>query len=448
MLRMSFYSGKFFPRMALFAAMGLVFGDVSRAQEPVTTTASLAGNVSQGPRTSPLAPPPDWPVLEAFSKTMTRADFEAALKDIYLEGSPFPPPWTFSPDAVTIETKGKGSLTTNVDFLKTGDTAPVVRRYWRRAEELPPLEGAPLLTGVHIALDAGHIGGAYAKIEERFLSFAEGEAIQEGDLALLTAQVLKPRLEALGARVTLVRESNDPVTEKRPAELKPQAIAFLKEAGIAAPKETYDGITGDAKLMTVQWQSEKLFYRVSEIRARAKKVNEVIMPDVVICLHLNAEAWGDAAKPQFSPLNHLHVVVNGCYSANELALDDVRFEMLRRVFSRAHEVELPLADAVAKGMADATGLPPYVYTTPQARATGETGYVYARNLLANRLFLCPVVYLEPFVMNHQETYRRLLLGHYVGRTLMNGKLHTSAIEDYARGVVNGLVSHYRAKRKP
>ena len=74
--------------------------------------------------------------------------------------------------------------------------------------------------------------------------------------------------------------------------------------------------------------------------------------------------------------------------------------------------------------------------------------MYARNLLANRLYQCPVVYLEPYVMNHEETYHRLLAGHFVGRTLIGGRLQTSAMEDYVRGVVNGLVSYYQKERQP
>ena len=97
-------------------------------------------------------------------------------------------------------------------------------------------------------------------------------------------------------------------------------------------------------------------------------------------------------------------------------------------------------------MAKATGLPAYVYTTKNARRAGASPYVYARNLLANRLYECPVIYLEPYVMNHQETYQRLLLGHYVGRTLLGGRLQTSVIEDYVRGIVDGLVRHYQSKR--
>jgi hypothetical protein len=236
------------------------------------------------------------------------------------------------------------------------------------------------------------------------------------------------------------------VTTLRPIDLIVPARQLLNEAGFPKPQESYSSLTGDAKIITVQWQSEKLFYRVSEIHARAKKVNATIKPDVVLCLHYNAEAWGNATSPQFSPANHLHVLVNGCYAPVELQQQDVRFEMLHRLFSRIHEEELPLAEAVASGMSSATGLPAYLYTTPNARRVGASPYVYARNLLANRLFQCPVVYLEPYVMNHEETYRRLLNGHFLGRTLIAGRLQSSAIEDYVRGVVNGVVAYYKKHR--
>ena len=51
-------------------------------------------------------------------------------------------------------------------------------------------------------------------------------------------------------------------------------------------------------------------------------------------------------------------------------------------------------------------------------------------------------------MNHEETYRRLLAGHFLGRTLIAGRLQRSAVADYVRGVVDGLVTHYQKFRKP
>lgn len=395
---------------------------------------------------SALGKLPHWEDLKVYEGMLTREEFEQAWREIYAPERGLPPPFEITPEALLVPTGDPTDPTCRIAFRKGG---PVPKRetFWRRTKELPPLNSRPVLSDLHIALDPGHIGGAWAQMEERHLSFKPGEVIREGDLSLRTAQVLGDRLKELGAVVSVVRDMLEPVTEQRPADFVNLARETLKQNGILNPLPTYAGLQGDAKILTVQWQTEKLFYRVSEIHARAEKVNHKIKPDLVLCLHLNAEGWGPSDAPQYSPQNHLHVLVNGCYAPVELEQQDVRYEMLTRLFNRVHEDEIPLATAVAEGMARATALPAYVYTTPNARKAGTNPYVYARNLLANRLYECPVVYLEPYVMNHEETYRRLLVGHFVGRTLIGGKLQSSAIEAYVRGVVQGLVSYYQNQRR-
>ncbi len=404
----------------------------------------LAGNKS---KLSALAKKPDWKQLEALSGVVGREEFEAAMTNIYSDESSAARPWKIEGDKVLIETT-PGQAPAVIAFRNPHAEDVPLTHYWHSVRELAPLKpGEPPLTGLHIALDPGHIGGGYSKMEERWLSMKSGEAVVEGSLVLKVAQVLQPRLEALGARVSLVRSSEAPVTTAKPDDYKDAAREVLADAGILNPKETYGGVEGDPKIITVQWQAEKLFYRVSEIRARARRVNEELRPDMVFCLHLNAEAWGDAGRPAFVLHNHFHLLINGCYAPDEMQFDDVRFEMFRRLFHRVHEEERRMADVIAPAMATATGLPPYLYMTKNARRVSASPYVYARNLLANRLYQCPVIYLEPYVMNHEETYKRLLLGHFVGRTLMDGHLVSSPLEDYARGVVNGIVDYCKRERR-
>ncbi len=402
--------------------------------------------VQAKPRLSPLTAEPNWKSLEACASVLSKEEFEAAIAGIYASRGDFKAPWQVEADALIVQTTP--GQTARIAFRSPSAVENKLSRYWRRPAELPALKaGEPLLTGLQIALDAGHIGGGYALMEERWLSMIPGTSIQEGTLSLQIATVLKAKLEALGARVTLVRPNEAPVTTAKPQELRDAAKQVLSDAGITNPPETYDPASGDAKLLTIQWQAEKLFYRVSEIRARAKRVNEELKPDLTLCLHLNAEPWGDPKQPRFVMENHFHLLINGCYSPDELTYDDVRFEMLNRVFGRMHEEERSLADPIAKAVAESTHLPPFIYPGNNARRVDTNPYVYARNLLANRLYQCPVIYLEPYVMNNELTYKRLLLGHYIGRTLLGDELVTSPLEDYAQGVTDGLVAYYQKARK-
>jgi hypothetical protein len=121
--------------------------------------------------------------------------------------------------------------------------------------------------------------------------------------------------------------------------------------------------------------------------------------------------------------------------------------MLRRLLSRAYDEEIKIADTVAGIMAKKTGLPPYQYTTETVTKVGTSGYVYARNLVATRLYQCPVVYFEPYVMNNSEVFARVQAGDYEGTRSINGVERPSIFREYAHSVVDGLVEYYRAARK-
>ena len=201
------------------------------------------------------------------------------------------------------------------------------------------------------------------------------------------------------------------------------------------------------KEQTIRWQSEILFYRYSEIRRRAALVNFKLHPDLVLCLHLNAEGWGDPNSPTLTDANHFHLLVNGSYLAEELEFDDERFEMIRRLLSRAYDEELPLADTIAAAMAGETSLPPYEYpTTNSTTKVGSSGYVYARNLLATRIYRCPVVYCEPYVMNSKDAFARIQAGDYEGTRNVNGTERKSIFREYADSVVDGLIDYYSKAR--
>src|SRR5439155_1156551 len=100
----------------------------------------------------------------------------------------------------------------------------------------------------------------------------------------------------------------------------------------------------------------------------------------------------------------------------------------------------------ANALATATGLPPFTYTTGNAVKAGANEYLWARNLLANRLFDCPVIYLEPYRMNHAEVYARIQAGDFDGEREVAGKMRRSIFREYADAVVAGLRAYYTAAR--
>src|SRR5205814_3095296 len=244
-----------------------------------------------------------------------------------------------------------------------------------------------------------------------------------------------------------VRNSNEPITPKRPDDFKQLARRILIKNGVPQPRTDVLDSNDPEKEQTIRWQSQILFYRYSEIRRRAVLVNTKLHPDLVLCLHLNAEGWGDPRNPTLIDTNHLHLLVNGSYLQDELEFDDERFEMIRRLLSRVYDEELPLADSVAASMAKETQLPPYQYpTTLTTTKVGSTGYVYARNLLATRLYRCPVVYCEPYVMNSRDAFARIQAGDYEGTRNINGVERKSIFREYAESVADGLIEYYPKAR--
>jgi hypothetical protein len=397
-------------------------------------------------RLSALAPAPDWSRLEAFQETITREEFVHLLDHVYAPGGSAKGMVDVEAESAVIKTALTPVAEFRLRFARDAASAKAAPRFWRPATLLDPAPPGRPLAGLKIALDAGHIGGAWAKMEERWFQIGESRPVVEGEMALRVAGMLVPKLRALGAEVSLVRESLEPVTKERPETLRPAAREELARLGVTAPRENYDNLNDPQRGTTVQAQSELLFYRISEIRQRAELVNTRLQPDLIVCLHFNAEGWGDPLRPEFVPRNHLHVLVNGCYSTGELRFDDQRFEMLMKLLSRSYPEELAASEQVATALATATKLPPYHYNSGNAIRTGPSPYLWARNLLANRLYHAPVVFLEPYVMNSEVIWERVQAGDYEGEITLAGELRRSIFREYADAVVEGLRDYYSKVR--
>ncbi len=411
-----------------FVLLAVVLGFIFRTGPTPTPTPTPTPPPAR-PALSLLAEPPDWRKLEIYQNSISREDFEELLTTVFTTGTA----WRNFMEIDDREVRIKTGESPPADVFRlrfANATSAPAARYWKTAAELATTTPQKPLAGLKIAIDPGHIGGAWAKMEERWFVVGDGTPVCEGDMTLFVANLLKPRLESLGATVTLVRDKTEPVTAVRPEAL----LTLAQDSAADSPQKL----------------AERLFYRTAEIHARGKIVNETLQPDLVLCLHFNAESWGDPNNPTLIDRTHLHLLVNGAYSDDEVALADQRFALLQKLLQRTHHEEVLVGSQIVRAFAEKSRLPAYQYPpeSKTVRPIPGSPYLWARNLLANRLYHCPVIFLEPYVMNSTIDYPRMQAGDYEGLREINGKLQPSIFREYAESVAIGLVKRYGPLRKP
>jgi N-acetylmuramoyl-L-alanine amidase len=400
---------------------------------------SLGASLALGARLTPLATEPDWASLDAYQRTITREDFTALLDQHY------------APD--------KAFLTYAVvesSYVEIFSDAAKTQRLWRlefaqdalAARPLPlhpESEGEPTsaselpLAGRVICLDPGHIGGNWAQLEERSFQLGADAAVEEAKLNLWASHWAEKGLTAAGARVVWTKRNEEPVTPLRPKDLRLAALAAMF---------TVDGYRAypTAPLLLdrrIEQRAASLFYRTAEIRARAERVRE-LQPDVTLCVHFNAAPWSGApSHARLVPQSRLVVFVSGQYSVEELSFDDQKFELLQRLLRRQDGFELGLAEKIAQELVTVWGMPPENYQNwPAVRRVGSNPYVYARNLLANRIFPGPVVFVEGPYMNARDAYPRLIAGDYEGTRIIEGKVQRSIFAEFGEALTQAVVKYY------
>src|ERR1700730_2819877 len=258
-----------------------------------------------------LGSKPTWDVLEHYQRTITRDEFAHLINDVYCTHGIPDDLIKIDSDVAHIVTTREPHAEFTFQFAPDENSKARIPRLWRPAKALPPAKPNKPLAGLRIALDPGHLGGKWAKMEERWFKVGDTKPVTEGDLTLRVSRMLASRLRKLGATVLFVRNSTDPVTPKRPGDFKDLARKILIKNGLPQPRPDVLDPKDPEKDKTIRWQSEMLFYRYSEIRRRAVLVNTKLHPDLVLCLHFNADAWGDPGNPTLIDNNHLHLLVDG-----------------------------------------------------------------------------------------------------------------------------------------
>ena len=376
-----------------------------------------------GERISSLGVSPDWDELDRFQGQISREHFDLQLRTVYCPRESWWSPWIEIEQKQARIRKRAKSQDWYVLRFSDSDSNQTRESVSRSHKKL------------RVVLDPGHLGGNYSEMEGRHFAIGSDDPVKEGDLSLLVAKRAQGLLEEKGVEVLLTRSAKKPVTEKLADDFNPEAEQWFKDrfALDQHPPE------GKEKEKLIRKRREMLFYRVSEIYARADLINQDFRPDLTVCIHLNAAPWKDANQSELVERNDYHVLVNGCYMGGELSYDNQRFEMLIRLLNGWNERERDYAESLSYSLARGTGLPAFSYKGPNALKIGSVPGVWARNLLANRLYRSPVVFLEPYIANSNQAYRRIRLGNYEGQREVDGEMCLSLVEEYAQAICEGIL---------
>lgn len=378
---------------------------------------------------SPLAKKPNWSLLNVYQGTLTRDRFETLIHTYYSADKTFFKYCRFNDQqSVTI-------------YQNLDKTEPLwTFHFGQRNLTWFPKKPLSFKNSV-IALDPGHLGGEWSQLEERYFRIGNDPPVREWDLNYVTCRLIEKELEKLGAKVVWTKKSSSPITSLRPKDLWEEAFHSLIDERLLQPNTP--SLDNGLIRKKIEERAKLLFYRVAEIRARAEKVNLTLKPDLTLCIHYNAAAWGDPLNPILVKENRLVLFTHGSYLADELRYEDQKFHLLQKLFEGSREVEEPIAISIAKQYQRTWPWSPEPY--PNARnviRNPKNPYVFSRNLLASRLYHGPVVFCEGPYMNARDTYPRLIAGDYEGTRLIRGKRYRSIFREYAENIVNGLKDYF------
>lgn len=283
------------------------------------------------------------------------------------------------------------------------------------------------LIGVKIAIDPGHLGGPYARLEERFIdippSLERKEPIQfdEGTLSFLTAVYLKILLEKEGAIVMITRDQIG--------------------KGVY-PEDFFDWLKKTPQLWSGEISLNYLFrkyYNPLDLRARATKINS-FSPDLSIVIHYNSHTCeGQESSNHVVVANNYNMVfIPGAFSAKELEEQESRYEFFRLLTTNDLSRSLSLSGGILKEFHKRLDVP--IVTRGDGARYLETVClkleegVYARNLALTRLIHGPVCYGETLIQNNIDECQNLDRKDFI----IHGRPCSSRIKEVAEAYFEGI----------
>ena len=343
---------------------------------------------------SALATPPDWRRLDVYQDTLTRAEFLRLLTALYAPHGGWEPFIRVDADAAVIRTS---NIPLNdlyaLRFARPG-AVPPPPAYWLPRDRLTPAVPPPdaPLAGVRIgARIPGHLGGRWAQLEERWFQIGDAPPVMEGEMTLRVARLVAARLRAPR------RGQGGPHTRQRRAYNPPAPWRPRRDRPSGARRERPRSSTG--YLPWPRRPATHLFRCLDERHAfhprghpgpgPSGQRHAPARPRPVAC----TSTPRPGAIPARPTLVEITTISMCSSTAATSRTRSPRTTCVSRCCSSCSNgsaaEEIAIAEQIAPALAAATGLPPYKYTGPNAIRVGDSPYIWARNLLANRITNAP-----------------------------------------------------------
>jgi len=246
----------------------------------------------------------------------------------------------------------------------------------------PQFSFAKPISSARIAIDPGHFGGKWARLEERYIDVVhEGRSVNfdEGTLSFLTAMHLKKILEEQGALVFLTR------TKVGEGVYPENFFDWLKKH----PEYWEKGVA----LSTIF----RRHYNRLDLRERARVINEY-EPDLTIAIHYNAIDCEETIEPTKDNFNL--IFIPGAFCRNELTSVEDRFHFLRLVCTQDLESSAYFARTLVDVFSKHLKVSPF--SSPMQNSLSEAAGVFSRNLCITRLIKGPICYGETLIQNNEK----------------------------------------------
>ncbi len=332
----------------------------------------------------------------------------------------------------------------------------------------PPLRGSGLKNRL-IVLDAGHMGTVlgqpYALGEGKFHRYHAGQ-VNEAWLNLGTTIRVGQMLTDAGA-IPIFTRTESPAYEF-PRDTDPLFLKFLRENNTADPvmiRYFNDAESGRKLTANASMRARALeYYRRFDLARRAcvaitERSNATsagsleIKPQVTyVSIHWNAARLTKVHRKleEFSPQNGISAAIPGGFRRDAMNRQDKAFSASQLVLGGATDDSLALAHSLSRAVQKSTNLPSTTYGSSVSRGWTEEGWyrydledaIYLRwdDVMILREVPGPVVVIEgPFFTNPQEFTNLVDNDLWIAPWKpFEGHWFPNRIEDYARGIFNGI----------